>query len=106
MADQYNLRVRRISAFAGLGTSANNLTFGMLAVGSTGEPLALTLSGVGPVTIGAILVTGPFAESDNCGSSLPNGQACTVYVYFKPTAAEPAPARSRSRTTAISTAPP
>ncbi|MGD0360889.1 MAG: choice-of-anchor D domain-containing protein [Bryobacteraceae bacterium] len=87
VADQYNLRVRRISAFAGLGTSANNLTFGMLAVGSTSEPLALTLSGVGPLTIGAILVTGPFAESDNCGSSLPNGQACTVYVYFKPTAA-------------------
>ncbi len=87
VSDQYNLRVRNISAFAGLGTSASSVTFGLLAIGASSEPQALTLSGVGPLTIGAILVTGPFAESDNCGSSLPNGQACTVYVYFKPTAA-------------------
>lgn len=87
VADQYNLRIRSISAFAGLGTSANNLTYGVLTVGSTSEPQALTLSGVGPLTIGAILVTGPFVEADNCGSSLPNGQTCTVYVYCKPTSA-------------------
>ncbi len=31
-------------------------------------------------------MNGPFQESDNCGASLPNGTACTVYVYFKPTA--------------------
>ena len=86
VADQYNLRIRGISAFAGLGTSASSVAFGVLPVGSTSEPQPLTLSGVGPLTLGAILVTGPFVESDNCGSSLPNGQVCTVYVYFRPTA--------------------
>jgi hypothetical protein len=85
VSDDYNWRVRSVTAFAGLGTSASSLTFGLTAVGSTSPPLALTLSGVGPLTIGAILVSGPFIESDNCGSSLPNGQTCTVYAYFKPT---------------------
>jgi len=85
VSDQNNLRIRNISAFAALGTSAGSLTFGLVAVGSTSPPAALTLSGVGPLTIGAILISGPFAEADNCGSSLPNGQACTVYVYFRPT---------------------
>ncbi len=85
VSDQYNYRVRDISAFAGLGTSASSLTFGLVAVGSTSAPLTLTLSGVGPLTISAILVSGAFNESDNCGSNLPNGQTCTVYVYFKPT---------------------
>jgi sugar lactone lactonase YvrE len=85
VSDQYNFRIRSISAFAGLGASASNLIYGVVAVGSTSAPLTLTLSGVGPAAISGILVSGPFEESDNCGTSLPNGQTCTVYVYFKPT---------------------
>jgi hypothetical protein len=87
VADQYNNRIRSISAFAGLGASADGLTYGLAAVGATSAPQPITLSGVGPLTIRAILVTGPFEEADNCGTSLPNGQTCTVYVYFKPTGA-------------------
>jgi DNA-binding beta-propeller fold protein YncE len=86
VADQLNLRVRRISAFAGLGVSSSSLTFGLVTIGSTSPPQALTLSAVGPLTITTVLVTGAFEEADNCPASLTNGQTCAIYVYFKPTA--------------------
>ena len=87
VSDSFNLRIRGISAFGGLGVSANSLAFGLVTVGSASPPQALTLSAVGPLTITTFLVTGAFQEADNCPSSLTNGQRCTVYVYFKPTAA-------------------
>ena len=87
VSDSLNLRVRGISAFAGLGASASSLAFGLVTIGSASPPQALTLSAVGPLNMSTMLVTGAFQEADNCPSSLPNGQKCTVYVYFKPTAA-------------------
>ena len=86
VADQLNLRIRGISAFAGLGVSSSSLTFGLLTIGTTSPPQALTLSAVGPLTITTVLVTGAFEEADNCPASLTNGQTCAIYVYFKPTA--------------------
>jgi len=86
VADSLNLRIRGITAFGGLGASTSSLAFGLLTVGSTSAPQAVTLSAVGPLTITTILTTGAFAEADNCPSSLTNGQKCTVYVYFRPTA--------------------
>jgi len=54
----------------------------VVAVGSTSSPLTLTLNGVGPATLGGVLVSGPFEESDNCAC---NGQTWAVRVYFNPT---------------------
>ncbi|HXM43767.1 MAG TPA: choice-of-anchor D domain-containing protein [Bryobacteraceae bacterium] len=86
VADDYNNRVRSISAFAGLGVSASSLSFGIVSIGATSAPQALTLSAVGPLTFTTVLVTGAFAEADNCPATLANGQKCTIYAYFKPTA--------------------
>jgi hypothetical protein len=85
VADQQNLRIRGISAFAGLGVSASSLTFGLLTIGSTSPPQALTLSAVGPLSITTVLASGAFEEADNCPASLANAQTCEIYVYFKPT---------------------
>jgi HYDIN/CFA65/VesB family protein/NHL repeat-containing protein len=85
VADEFNLRIRGITAFAGLGASTYSLTFGLVYDGATSAAQAITLSAVGSVSITGILVGSQFEESDDCPSSLTNGQVCKVYVYFKPT---------------------
>ncbi|HVN06139.1 MAG TPA: choice-of-anchor D domain-containing protein [Bryobacteraceae bacterium] len=87
IVDQYNYRVREVSAFAGLGVSSTSLNFGLVTIGGASTPQLLTINGLGPLTIGSIAVTGPFSESDNCGTGLANGGTCTVFVLFKPSAA-------------------
>src|SRR5580658_6999465 len=84
--DEDNLRIREVSAFAALGVSANNLAFGLVTMPATSAPQTVTLSALGPLTIGSISTTGPFTEADDCGTGLANETTCTVYVYFKPTA--------------------
>jgi hypothetical protein len=86
IVDQYNFRVREVSAFAAAGVSATDLSFGLVTVGASSAPQLLTISALGPLTIGSITATAPFSESDNCGSGLANNKTCTVYVTFKPTA--------------------
>jgi sugar lactone lactonase YvrE len=87
IADQYNFRIRGVSAFAALSVAPTSLTFPLTAVGSTSNPQVVTLSALGPLTINNIQTSGDFSESDDCPNSLPNGQACTVYIYFAPSAA-------------------
>ena len=45
----------------------------------------LTNSGVGLLVIRNIAVTGPFAQTHTCGSTLSAGGSCTIGVSFKPT---------------------
>ncbi len=87
VSDQNNLRLRGITAFAGVNTSSKNLSFAPSAQGLPSAAQALKPSGVGPATITGISTTGDFAQTNNCGSSLPNGQTCNVQVTFKPRAA-------------------
>jgi sugar lactone lactonase YvrE len=87
VADQDNLRIRGVSAFAALSVAPASLTFPLTAVGTTSNPQVITLSALGPLTINNIQTSGAFSESDDCPGSLPNGTACTVYVYFSPTGA-------------------
>jgi len=87
IADQYNFRVREVSAFAALSVAPGSLTFPLTSVGSTSNPQVITLSALGPLNINSIQTTGDFSEADDCPGSLPNGQACTVYVYFSPSGA-------------------
>ena len=86
IADQNNLRVREVSAFAAVGVPVSSLAFGLVTVGTSSTPQILTVSALGPLTIGNISTTGAFSEIDNCGASLANGKTCSIYVVFKPTA--------------------
>jgi hypothetical protein len=47
----------------------------------------VTNPGTSAVSMSSIGVTGPFGESNNCGTSLAAGASCTVGVTFAPTAA-------------------
>ena len=87
LVDQYNYRVREVSAFAAAGVSASSLDFGLVTVKTSSAPQLLTVSALGPLTIGSIGTTGAFSEQDDCGTALSNGATCKVYVVFKPTAA-------------------
>jgi sugar lactone lactonase YvrE len=85
-ADQYNYRVRSVSAFNAVGRSASSITFGIQTVGAMSTPEKVVLSAIGSPTISSITATAPFSEADNCGA-LTNGTTCEVYVFFTPTAA-------------------
>jgi sugar lactone lactonase YvrE len=87
VADEYNYRVRAVTAFAALNISAGSLNFPLESVGTTTPPQQLILSAVGSVTINNISISGTsFTESDDCPSTLANTATCTVYVYFAPKA--------------------
>ena len=74
--------------------SASSLNFKDETVGTTSPPLALLLSNVGQgnLSISSIVINGTttpqFAETNNCGTSVPPGASCTLNVTFTPTTAD------------------
>jgi hypothetical protein len=69
--------------------SPTTLTFGNQVVGTTSAAQAVTLNNAGtaPVTISNIAVSGDFAQTNNCGSSVAVGSNCAINVTFAPSAA-------------------
>jgi F5/8 type C domain/Abnormal spindle-like microcephaly-assoc'd, ASPM-SPD-2-Hydin len=74
-----------------LTATPGSLTFGSLPVGTTSAAQTVTVANPSttPVAIGSVGVTGPYAQTDNCPSSLPANGSCTVTVRFTPTAGGP-----------------
>jgi hypothetical protein len=72
-----------------LSAGSSSLTFGSQALNTTsaGQAVTVTNSGTAAATSLAASVTGDYAQSNNCGSSLAAGASCTVTVTFRPTAA-------------------
>jgi hypothetical protein len=71
-----------------LTASPSSVSFGSQAVGSTSSAQSVAVSNPGStaVSMSSIGLTGPFAESNNCGTSLAAGGSCTVSVAFSPSA--------------------
>ena len=69
--------------------STTNVTFTPVVVGTTSNPQSVTMSntGSGALTITSIIVTGDFAQTNTCGTSLAVGASCTISVTFTPTVA-------------------
>lgn len=71
--------------------SASNVNFGVVDVGSSSTPRAITLTNIGSfdLSVSDILVDGmngkDFSQQNNCGSSLASGTTCTITLTFKPT---------------------
>ncbi len=65
------------------------LSFPAQTVGiqSTGQAVTLTSCGSAALSIASISATGDFAQTNNCGTSLAVGVACTITVTFSPTVA-------------------
>jgi hypothetical protein len=68
--------------------SPSALTFAPLLIGTTSPAQTLTYSNTGdlPVSISSISVTGDFAETSTCGTSLAVGANCSISLTFTPTA--------------------
>jgi N-acetylneuraminic acid mutarotase len=67
--------------------SMDSLTFGLQLVGtpSAAQPITLTNTGTTLLTISSITGSGDFLQRNNCGSSLPAEESCTIQIAFKPT---------------------
>ncbi len=68
------------------------VNFGNQKVGTTSVAAQITMTNVGtsPVSITQVAITGTnpgdFAQTNNCGSTVPSHGSCTISVTFKPTA--------------------
>jgi hypothetical protein len=73
--------------------SPTSLTFGKRPLNTTSSAKAITLNSTGsaalPITSISLSGTNPaqFTQTNNCGSSVPAGSRCTIWVRFKPTSA-------------------
>ena len=90
-------------------TAPLQLAFAAQQVGtvSAGSAVTLTNSGIGPITITSVTISGlnqlDFAQTSNCPiitTPLAAGAFCTINVTFKPTAATPLAAQLNVATTA------
>jgi hypothetical protein len=68
--------------------STTDLIFGAQLEGTRSAAQLVTLTNSGPVTltISSITASGDFLQKNNCGSSVPAGESCTIKVAFKPSA--------------------
>ncbi|MGD0554784.1 MAG: choice-of-anchor D domain-containing protein, partial [Streptosporangiaceae bacterium] len=75
------------SSSGSLTVSPSSLSFGDINVGSTSSSQAVTVSNPGGTaqTISSVSVSGQYAQTNNCGSSLAANASCTVDVTFAPT---------------------
>lgn len=66
--------------------SPSSLSFSSQPAGttSTAQVVTLTNSLSTPLAITSIAAAGDFAETNNCGTSVPAGSACNISVAFKP----------------------
>jgi len=68
--------------------SNSSRSFGSVAVGSTSAPKSIAVSNGSSValSVGSITVTGDFAQTNTCGSSVAARGSCTISITFTPTA--------------------
>jgi hypothetical protein len=70
-----------------VSVSPMSLNFPSVRVGSISASLSATITNATPSSvILKIVVTGDFAQSNNCPAALPPGAACAITVTFTPTA--------------------
>src|SRR5262249_32248525 len=70
------------------GLAPGSLNFASQNVGTTSaaQTVTLTNSGTAALTISSIALSGDFAQTNNCGSTLAVNGTCTINVTFTPTA--------------------
>ncbi len=68
--------------------SASSLNFGLVQIGLSSSPQAVTVTNVSnhSVNFSSIASSGDFSQTNTCPSTLPSGQNCTISVTFTPTA--------------------
>ncbi|XBH20129.1 choice-of-anchor D domain-containing protein [Telmatobacter sp. DSM 110680] len=77
-----------ISRAQNISVSPRLLAFPNTTMGTTSAPLTVTINNnqTSTLTIASIQVAAPYAETNNCGSTVAPNTTCTVAVKFSPTA--------------------
>ncbi len=84
--------VSKVSTLPGITISPSGLTFPTENLGATSQPQVITVTNIGTtsVTISSITISGTisgeFAQTNTCGSSLAAAATCTISVTFTPSA--------------------
>jgi hypothetical protein len=75
-----------LGATVTLTPTPGSLTFASQIVGTTSAPQTVTVNNPGPLAaeITRLESSGDFAETNNCGASVPANSSCTVNVTFTP----------------------
>jgi hypothetical protein len=78
-----------VGGAAGATASPTSLTFASQQPNTTSAQQQVTLANNGAISLQILNVniTGPFAETNTCGASVPAGQSCVIQVTFTPTVA-------------------
>jgi hypothetical protein len=76
-----------VGVLPAVALSPTTLTFPTQVVFTSSKAQIVTLSntGLGILSITKIAITGPFTQTNNCGSIVNSGSSCTLTVTFKPT---------------------
>jgi probable HAF family extracellular repeat protein len=73
-----------------LSLTPTTLLFGNQQIGTTSTTQAVAVMNTGSASAGlSFAVSGPFTQTNDCGTSLAGGATCTVQVGFAPTAIDP-----------------
>ncbi|HTU41262.1 MAG TPA: choice-of-anchor D domain-containing protein [Candidatus Aquilonibacter sp.] len=90
LAGTGNAFIAKIGAESAAAVSVNpgSLQFSALAVGSTSDAQTVLLRNMGTaaLSVSSVTANGDFAQTNNCGSSVPAASSCTISVTFTPTA--------------------
>jgi hypothetical protein len=72
-----------------IALTPSSVSFGAQPVQTTSAPrtVSVTNSGTAALTIGGILASGDFGQTNNCPSSLSGGAGCSIVLTFTPTTA-------------------
>jgi len=68
--------------------SPSSLLYASQMIGTSSQPQTVVVRNIGsaPLSISSITITGDFAETDDCGTSLSAAGSCTLSVTFTPSA--------------------
>lgn len=73
-------------AIAQLSPGSLNFGYQRLNAPSASQNVTLSNTGDGPLTLSTIFTTGPYSQTNHCGSSIAPGTGCNIAVVFTPTA--------------------
>jgi trimeric autotransporter adhesin len=80
-----------VAPAATLNSNALNFTGVVVnTTSATAQTVTLTNGGTAALTIAKFAITGPFTQTNTCGTSVAAGANCTISVKFAPTAVGPA----------------
>src|SRR5579859_327394 len=81
-----NVALTGVGSTSAVSLTPASLTYATQLIGTNSPSQAATLTNTGTVTvtISSIAITGPYSQTNNCGSTLTANASCTLNVVFTP----------------------